>query len=233
VTSAANGQRQPRLAAQQDEPDHLLGSAWAGDNGRSAVDHAVPDPTPHVIPRVAWQADVLLADQAGNADSKLFDTQRKPPRPDETRRRTLGHHGLQRDPKPTVRSRVVPCRPVLCTPCAHGSCGDSADAISPSGGDEHMSGIESNEDSATICAHFAHIDLRSEPAASRLRPHTTSSHDVPGVGFEPTPPCGEGGLSPPCLPIPPPGRRRDRTAVNGPLVRTERRQGTCRSRSRS
>ena len=25
------------------------------------------------------------------------------------------------------------------------------------------------------------------------------------MGFEPTLPCGKGGLSPPCLPIPPPG----------------------------
>ena len=32
--------------------------------------------------------------------------------------------------------------------------------------------------------------------------------NVPGAGFEPARSCDQGGLSPPCLPIPPPGRHR-------------------------
>lgn len=52
----------------------------------------------------------------------------------------------------------------------------------------------SNESPATICAHLAPIDLRSEPVTTRPRPHTNSSRSVPGVGFEPTLPRGKGGL---------------------------------------
>jgi hypothetical protein len=38
---------------------------------------------------------------------------------------------------------------------------------------------------------------------------------VPGVGFEPTPSFEEGGLSPPCLPIPPPGQHGNATSRAG------------------
>ena len=44
------------------------------------------------------------------------------------------------------------------------------------------------------------------PQPTRPAAHCHHSPLVPGVGFEPTRPFGQGGLSPPCLPISPPGR---------------------------
>ena len=44
---------------------------------------------------------------------------------------------------------------------------------------------------------------------------------VPGTGLEPVRGCPQGGLSPPCLPIPPPGRRHhDRCNANDLIGRT-------------
>ena len=45
------------------------------------------------------------------------------------------------------------------------------------------------------------VTARSNGALSRVHCDL-----VPGAGIEPAPPEEEGGLSPPCLPIPPPGR---------------------------
>ena len=56
------------------------------------------------------------------------------------------------------------------------------------------------------CAHSVHIEaiyLRSQ----QLRLSIVPAHSVPGAGFEPAWCCHQGGLSPPRLPVPPPGRR--------------------------
>jgi hypothetical protein len=51
-----------------------------------------------------------------------------------------------------------------------------------------------------------HILSTSDNSHTRLDSERCCSPVVPRAGFEPAPTCVEGGLSPPCLPIPPPGR---------------------------
>ncbi len=76
------------------------------------------------------------------------------------------------------------------------------------------------------CVRATHIEERSvqescglestRAAWLRQPPSLTCVFVVPGTGLEPVPTCVEGGLSPPRLPIPPPGLlHQDRLANDG------------------